>query len=576
MFKNRFKTGSLIKLSIFFHLIVCLSSGEQVCEFRLTSCPEDFNNKDIIVPENVTSFSSDFYVCTQSATIEKNFSIDRPPSIMFVIDHSGTMTGINTEYSPRDSGGARFKVTEALIDTVYKKYPTAEIGIVVFQEVLFFDTRDDVQFAALPSGYPSPSGYETQAYIPLLKLDSTLQNGKKGIDFLKGYLKTKSVTVTAPLRSTDVTVDLMYQPQFKTIGNTNINTAFDAVRAAIQKARNSKENQYVIFLSDGEPYPEKNSSNLHGGRNYNDFTNGIMMPTTFTVFLNPESPNPPRSISTMTLNIQKNSYSTNNVYSNVWTISTSYDVLFNLLLEKVINPIMLSVQKIPKTISINGKTYSNYNSSDSSFFVQGGFPLKEEQTQINMSIKYNVRNEYENFTYDSTVNIFFNVIRSNKRAVSSNIYITCRDTFPKEVRTDTLNIMELLNPVSLHDDIKTKLREKGFNINSSLYDKLLSLIKSNTGTIITLKSSTPLKPLNGSNSYGKGIIYDAVGNKVQKVEIKEIDKSMGYYGIYWDGANSSGRIVGAGTYLIIIEIELLNDKVPTRKVFRRKIGILNN
>jgi hypothetical protein len=573
MFENLF--GLMVKNFTFFLIIIHLSFCEQVCEFRLTACPEEFNNKEIIVPENVTSFSSEFFVCTQITNIEKNFSINHPPSILFVIDHSGTMTGVNTEYLPRDSGGVRFKVTETLIDTIYKKFPKAEIGIIVFQEVLFFDSRDDVNFASLPRDYPSPAGYETQAYIPLIRLDSTLQNGKKGIDFIKGYLKTKSVTVTTPLRSTDKTVDLVYQPRFTTIGNTNINTAFDAVRAAMQKAANEKENQFVIFLSDGEPYPEKNLPDLHGGRNYNDFTNGIMMPTTFTVFLNPESRNPPRSISTMTTNIKTNNYSTNNTYSNVWTMATSFSTLFDLLLEKVINPMIVSFQKIPRSITINGKTYSNYNSADSSFFIQGGYTLNEKKTSITMNIKYNIRNDSNNVSYDSTVTIFFNVVRSNATPVSENIHITCRDTFPKEVSEDTLNIMVLLNPVNLHEDIKTRLMDNGFRANSALYDNILSLISSNTGTIVTLKSSQPLKPVGvGNSSYGNGIIYDAVGNIVKRIEIKEINKSMGYYGIYWDGTNTFGRIVGAGTYLMTLSVEILNNTITIHKVFRQKIGVL--
>jgi hypothetical protein len=567
--------GTVVKHLTIFLFIIDMSFCEQICEFRLTSCPEEFNNKEIIVPENVTSFSSDFYVCSQIANIEKNFSIQHQPSIMFVIDHSGTMTGVNTEYLPRDSGGVRFKVTETLIDTIYKKFPKAEIGIVVFQEVLFFDSRDDVNFASLPQGYKSPSGYETQAYIPLLKLDSTLQNGKRGIDFLKGYLKTKSVTVTTPMRSTDKTTDLVYQPRYTTIGNTNINTAFDAVRAAMQKAENKKENQFVIFLSDGEPYPEKNSPDLHGGRNYNDFTNGTMMPTTFTVFLNPESHNPPRSIVTMTNNIKANNYSVNNTNSNVWTIATSFSTLFDLLLEMVINPMVISFQKVPQSISINGKTYSNYNRSDSTFPIQGGYPLKEQRTPINLSIKYNIKSDSTNISYDSTVNIYFNVVKSNISAVSQNIDISCRDTFPKEVRNDTLNITALLNPVNIHDDIKTKLMEKVLRANSALYDNLLSLVSSNSGTIVTLKSTLPLKPVGvGNSSYGNGVIYDAVGNIVKKIEIKEVNKSMGYYGIYWDGTNTHGRIVGAGTYLMIMGVELIDNTVTIHKVFKQKIGIL--
>jgi hypothetical protein len=273
---------------IYFHfrkiavLAVCLSlfiglgafAADQICNFRLTSCPESFNGQTIYVPKNVTTLSPDFYVCNPTKIIEGTTTV--PPSIMFVIDNSSSMSGVNSG-NGTDTSGARFSVTSALVDTIYKKFPDAEIGLAIFQDVLYLDTRDNPNFVPLPADYPaySKAGYTTQGYLPLLKLDSTIAGGVKTVDLIKQLLETKKVTGSTGNQSTV----LKYSPQYTVSTGTNINVAFDAATFAMSKAKSSKENQFVIFLSDGEP-------NGNWPREADDFQNGSNMPTTFTVYCN--------------------------------------------------------------------------------------------------------------------------------------------------------------------------------------------------------------------------------------------------------------------------------------------------
>jgi hypothetical protein len=93
-------------------------------------------------------------------------TVSPTPSIMFIIDNSASMypTGLRPGEDPL---GHRFRVTLALIDSIYAVHPDAEIGLAVFTDALQFDaTRDDrlVRFDG-----PTTS-VANQAFFPLLPL----------------------------------------------------------------------------------------------------------------------------------------------------------------------------------------------------------------------------------------------------------------------------------------------------------------------------------------------------------------------------------------------------------------------
>lgn len=411
-------------------------SADQTCSMKLTACPEEYNGQAIYVPRNVTTVSSDFKVCMPALPDEDIGESYKAPSIMFIIDNSTSMMGSSNNPNPRDSAGVRFKVVSALLDTIYKQFPDADIGLTVFRDYLYFDARDNSNFAAFPDEYytrypftqtpgaTSKDVYKNQAYIPLLRLDSTLQDGVKAIELLKEMLLTEKEPVTGGLagRTYETTV-MQYKPGFANESGTNINVAFDATTYAMKKAKNGPDGQFVIFLSDGEP------SRNNWPRTADDFENGVGMPTTFTVFFtDPSDPDVPPSIATMTTNIKSNAYSKSNPLSENYSMNVTYDTLMSVLMSQALKPIIASLKKEPSSLKLNNKTYTNYNVTDSTFTVDPT-PLKDSITHIEMEIQYQVKvADSTKVLRDTTVKSVFDIIRTDARDMSPNVVLDCRDT----------------------------------------------------------------------------------------------------------------------------------------------------
>ena len=65
------KRSMLYRLSlIIVFFFISLLSADEICKMRLIECPENFNNRTIIVPKKVTSVSSNFFVCMPQHLIE--------------------------------------------------------------------------------------------------------------------------------------------------------------------------------------------------------------------------------------------------------------------------------------------------------------------------------------------------------------------------------------------------------------------------------------------------------------------------------------------------------------------------
>jgi flagellar hook assembly protein FlgD len=89
--------------------------------------------------------------------------------------------------------------------------------------------------------------------------------------------------------------------------------------------------------------------------------------------------------------------------------------------------------------------------------------------------------------------------------------------------------------------------------------------------LITIFSSRPLEHLSSDpNSYGKAVIYDAVGNIVKNLDLKKAAGDTAYYGVLWDGTNKNNRNVGPGTYLMRVKI---TNTAEVTKLYSEKIGI---
>lgn len=413
-------------LSKFLLLIVMMTlvsvNAAEICEFTLRGCPEDFRGQTLYVPNNITHMSSKLHVCDPQYVFEDVIGGSGPPSVMFIIDNSASMRGIGNTWPPSDSSGARFEVTRYLLDTLYKAYPSAEVGIVVFVEFPYFDARDNSLFKPFPI-----QAQEHGAYIPLMRLDSTFANGTKVVDTLRSFLRTVG-PVEGYNRNAQQRVnymDLLYKPRFSFVGNTNINSAFDAAKDGMTTARYPKESQFLIFLSDGEPYPV-NQQSWHGNKDPFDFERGSNAPTTFTVYFDYQGTGVPRSISNMTTNIRNNNYSINNPSSNFWhTGNVNFTDLKNLLITNVLTRIFALLVGKPTSVTVN--TVRSMTIVDTSFVFGTRFPLQPQSTNFKFDIMYHLTNKKDGKTFDSLVTMEFTVVRRDGPP-SDSITIACVDT----------------------------------------------------------------------------------------------------------------------------------------------------
>jgi hypothetical protein len=412
------------KLSVLFliSMIPALLMAEEICQFRLQNCPEYFNGKTVYVPKSVVSIAPDFKVCIPLTTIQNNNGT--PPSIVFIIDNSPSMRG-SEEMRGLDMDGSRFLVTKALLDTINKTFPDAEVGLVLFDNKLFFNSDDDSMFKRMPADFNVPDDIREQAYIPLMQLNKKQKNGMTGIEYLKYILQTKKTPLSVWFRDTTWTTDLTYQPtgrDFEDHSGTHINIGFDAAKEAMKSSSFTKENQYVIFFSDGD------ANQTTSPKRVDYFSEGINVPTTFTVYFTESATgNAPRSLQTMTRNIQSNNYSSSNPSSQLWTIQTNFDALMNLAMKNIFNPLILNVKQKPTTLIINNKTYTTIIDS-STFNLGESLKLNDSLTKFDISVKYSVKDDSLKIQKDTSLSISFNVIRSNQNAMSEGIKLDCSDT----------------------------------------------------------------------------------------------------------------------------------------------------
>ncbi|MCL2688656.1 MAG: hypothetical protein FWE57_02255 [Chitinispirillia bacterium] len=268
----------------------------QNCELVLSSCPEDFADSTIIVPPNVISISANIRACAINEVFTDTSRVgDTPPAIVFIIDHSGSMAGT----SGHDRLGNRFRITRALIDSIYAVYPEAEVGIVAFDQGLSFDVRRDsnlVRFQGTTTG-----GIANQGYMPLRRLNAPARRGGGNQSGQQGPFYPAS-------RQPDPNIIDVYRAMFNipasaiqeatitggpgTGSGTNIAVAFKAALETFANTEIPKENHYIIFLSDGEPNPRTCARTAAANDpcwNIYDFMYGPDIdntPATYTVFLN--------------------------------------------------------------------------------------------------------------------------------------------------------------------------------------------------------------------------------------------------------------------------------------------------
>ena len=322
----------------------------------------DLKDSTIEVPEEVVAVSAKVAV---DPPIVTTVIVGGTPSLFFIIDHSGSMY----QNPGNDVYGKRFTTSLEFIDSIMARFPSAEVGIAVFREHLYYDPADDSRFAACP-------GYSFGGYLPFLQLDSSyFPMGETGYQIVSKYLESDTVPGGY--------VDLTYVPTnvAQNAASANINVGFAAAKHAFQSAQYANNRQYIIFLSDGEAsiYNGPNTSN-------DDFITDVDgLPTTFTIFFT-QSGNAPPNLVTMNSNIQSNGYSTNNPRSNLWAIDV--DTLMNALMNNITVIITGGIMGIPTDITVNGTKISNYDTVNSMFMFDDHFPLTGVKTDFSYRIDY--------------------------------------------------------------------------------------------------------------------------------------------------------------------------------------------
>jgi hypothetical protein len=250
----------------------------------------------------------------------------------------------------------------------------------------------------------------TQAYMPLLTLNQSY-DGILGKDILDSVLATTGNGSNKALK---------YTPNFITQGNTNINIGFLAAREAFANATTSKNNQYIVFLSDGEANQGAHDPGQDSIYYFRDSTRNV--PTTFTVFFNSgSSTTVPASIQTMTQHIQNNGYSASNPSSADYAITASYSSLSNVLLMNVISRI--NVPAIPIQMILNSVTSNTYTNGE--FIFPDTLRLAATTTQYTMLTTYRFTNPATGQTHDTTETINFSVQRNPAAATPLGISLAC-------------------------------------------------------------------------------------------------------------------------------------------------------
>lgn len=382
----------------------------QVCDLTFTACPSKLPAGNLAVPLDVIGLDARIPYCPEMGRINAG----KAPSIMFVIDHSGSMR--NT-----DPTHARYTVVNTLLDSIHAVSPSAKVGISIFSDRLAFDYRDNRFFKALFAGDTG----QHDSYIPLTSLDTVFgDGGKRGLDTLKALIKIdrNGLLMHATKRPKERTP---ISPLFS--GGTDITLGFDAALAAMRASTSPKENQYIIFLSDGEPSV---SDDLRVGRAA-AFMAGLNTPTTFTVYFDPDSDAPPETIARMTENIKANKYSTSNPQSATYTINLPGSELQTLLQQSVLNQILTPTTGKNVTVEIAGgpKETTADKSGTLNFLLSKGMPVNAGLTSIRFSYGHTFRDSTFSppLLRDTVIPYGVTVQRAAGAVLPAGVAKTCRE-----------------------------------------------------------------------------------------------------------------------------------------------------
>ena len=553
---------------------VLAQTEEQYCEIQLSKCPSEYDGVTLNVPLSVVSLSAQIRACAD--TTLQSVRISKPSAVMFVIDHSTTMVpaGANPNECAGgcDPTGNRYRVTKEIIDSINAINPESEVGIVVFSNGLVLDSDRDANLVRFTGADASDTFGVRQSYMPLKQLKAQAMVGGTN----PFYTGTGSPTIYDVYRNMFVqnagTGGWGIKSGPAEISGTNISLAFAAALKAFEGTNIDKDNQYIVFLSDGEASltversggacPNNTSSYIWCSRK-NDFMVGANTPTTYTVFLRPgANAQIPSSIRTMTNNISTNGYSYSNPSSAAVTISSNYqsllDMLKNMILEDMPTDMISNARRISVTSA--GRTDSTDN-IDNVFTFARTLPIDTvELAPVKMGITYLVQGD---------------TLLPDGRDSSYSFY---------RLNEYNFQIQRTVNPPNNWATSQGLLATCGGKQSIKLIDRVVPQVKPpEEATVIApvvilagefTAGPNPVSRLSESVNFyrqGKHIaaselrIYDANGNVINKVKIN--DKAIGTQARRqvgtWNLCDRNGRTVPEGTYLVkgVVKTDGKSEKV---------------
>ncbi len=341
-----------------------------------------------------------------------------PPSIVFIIDNSGSM-------NESDPDNSRFAVVSSLLDDIKLAAPSTEVGLVIFTRRLAFDHRDNPLFKTMFPGDTS----QHDAYVPLTPLNKIFPGGLTGLDTLKALVKHDSngnlvYNTLRPASRNNSAIG-----RANTRDGTDITLGFQAARQALKDSRADRSQQFFIFLSDGVP----STPDIGREALINDFiTNVSGVPATFTVFFDTEHSLAvaPGTIVAMTNNIKVSGYSATNPRSAFWAIHQPGLELEKILKRQVLgNIIFLPSQPKSATLSLGETNLTSIGMDSAQFLFARPLPLQPNTTQMLL----NYANTYIDTTggqpvaKDMLVPYIVNIQRMPGSSVPKGAVETCRE-----------------------------------------------------------------------------------------------------------------------------------------------------
>ncbi|MDR2591664.1 MAG: hypothetical protein LBC59_02520 [Chitinispirillales bacterium] len=384
-----------------------VSGNTRYCEITLTGCPPQYDNKELVVPLEVIALATHVQAC---GIQDSSLNMGTPPAVMFIIDHSTSMD----QNDNNDGNGNRFRVTRALIDSIYAVYPAAEVGIAIFANGLVFNADRDSNLVVFGGTKNSraPAGND-QSYMPLLQLNRPAKMGGSNPFYTGTNPAPNAIDVYRNMFTVPPSVNqkatITGGPN--TISGTDISIAFEAALEAFARTDKPRENQYIIFLSDGAPGLRGNTATGEGCpdtlgtpsvnnprcallNNFSTETNNV--PTTYTVFLQRQNPATPPIIATMTANIRNNGYSSNNPHSEAWALTSNYSALLSLMMDNIVTPMLSRSEGHPNNIVVSSPGVRDSTGSivDGEFVFSRRLPVDTSAiTAVNMRLRYDVQKD---------------------------------------------------------------------------------------------------------------------------------------------------------------------------------------